>query len=161
MAIANIIAKGIGFTSDGTVWVPTHGFTTGLVAPDYIPAGGVVVPVWCRGTYILVFPRGTVVRVTPRGDMDIPAYEKFVDDDLPYDFAFDGWPFLLADAIASAAVTGTPSGLTIGTPAISTDGRQVQVTIAAGTAGTEYTVKCVATTIAGRDVTGKLTLTVF
>ena len=29
MAIKNIIAKGIGFASDGTIWIPTHGFSIG------------------------------------------------------------------------------------------------------------------------------------
>ena len=45
-----------------------------------------------------------------------------------------------SDPIASAAVTSTPSGLTVGTPA--TNGDKVQVSISGGQRGTTYTLTC-------------------
>ena len=45
-------------------------------------------------------------------------------------------------------VTATPSGLTIGTPIV--DSGKVNVQLSAGSAGVQYTVKCVAAT-AGSD----------
>jgi len=33
MAIKNIIAMGVGFTSDGTKWIPTHGYSSAAPPP--------------------------------------------------------------------------------------------------------------------------------
>lgn len=76
----------------------------------------------------------------PQTRLKIPA------DVLPYTFDFTTWDFLQGDPIATAVVTATPSGLTLGLPAVNTDGKKVQTVISGGVAGTTYTVSCVATT---------------
>lgn len=50
-------------------------------------------------------------------------------------------------AILTAAVASTPSGLTVGTPAVS--GAYVQAQISGGAAGTTYLLTCTITTSGG------------
>ncbi len=65
---------------------------------------------------------------------------KAVATDLPYTFQYYGWSIFDATPIISATVASTPSGLTLGSPAVSADGKAVSVRISGGTAGVTYTV---------------------
>lgn len=82
---------------------------------------------------------------------------KHPSDDLPYAFGFaDVLAGLDGDTIASATVTATGTGLTVGEPSI--DGGDVLVRLSAGTSGTTYTLTCVATMASGYDATLVATL---
>jgi len=66
------------------------------------------------------------------------------------------------ETISSPTVTGSPSGLTIGTPTILEaetlavpSGKGVAVTISGGTAGTSYTLTCTVTTSGGATLVVK------
>ncbi len=74
---------------------------------------------------------------------------KLEDDDENF-----SWNFSLRLAtgrtIASADVSSSPSGLTLGTPSV--DGAVVSVRVSGGTGGTSYHVECLATLDDGETV---------
>lgn len=90
---------------------------------------------------------------------------KDADETVSYVFDFTAFPEIKAgDTIASATVPAV-SGLTIGTPAVTTAdrdgvdaGKGVEVVIAGGTAGETYTCECRAVLSSGsiRVVKGQL-----
>lgn len=81
--------------------------------------------------------------------------EKTASEDLPYTFDFTPWDLLTTtEKIVSAVVSGTPSGLTIASPAINSAGDEVSVRISSGTLGQTYRVSCLATTKSGYDIEG-------
>lgn len=135
------------------------------VVVEYEPGQGIIWPVWVRGTSWRIEPRGTSWPVPVRGtswpiwqrgnlQVKVTTHEKRASDDLTYEWDFTSWPLVASDAIASAVITSTPSGLTIGSAAINSAGTKVQATITGGVAGLTYTVTCTATTTAGRDIVG-------
>jgi hypothetical protein len=74
--------------------------------------------------------------------MDTQA--KTVAEVRVYEFNFERQPEIRdsAEMITNViSLTCDPSGLTIGTPAIATDGKRVQVELSGGTLGTRYLMK--------------------
>lgn len=93
--------------------------------------------------------------------MHVAIADKAADDDLPYAFDFTDWELLTpSEKIVSAVVSATPSGLTISSPTVNSDGDVVTARISGGTASTRYRVTCVATTTSGYDLTGFADITV-
>ena len=68
-----------------------------------------------------------------------------------WDFSLDATDAMakVGDTLASAAVTVTPTGLTIGTTAV-TEAGVATVRLSGGTAGTDYAVTFALTTTGGR-----------
>ena len=77
-----------------------------------------------------------------------------------FTFSFALWPQVEDGAtVASATVTATPTGLTIGTPSVS--GSDVKVSIGGGTAGVTYTLDCHVTLSDGQTDCQRQTLYVY
>ncbi len=85
--------------------------------------------------------------------MDAIKQEKAPAEDLPYTYDFGLWAQLQgSDTLASATVTGSPAGLTIGTPSVS--GTVVSVRLSSGTVATTYRLTVSGTTAAGFKLVG-------
>lgn len=82
---------------------------------------------------------------------------KQPSENLDYDFDFSN-AFPAGDNVASATVTATPTGLTLGTKSLS--GQLVKQFISSGSTGNSYTVTCIATSAAGRIAELEFTLRV-
>lgn len=84
------------------------------------------------------------------------SLKKHPAADLPYNFDFRDWTLLTSTEkiVGTPTVTATPSGLTIGTPAVNSDGDIVSVRISGGTAGATYDLTCQGVTTSGYDVIG-------
>jgi len=68
-------------------------------------------------------------------------------------FNYEEMPEIVAgQTLASATITATPAGLTIGTPSIS--GGKVFFVVTGGTAGVTYDIQCLATTSSGSKLLG-------
>lgn len=79
---------------------------------------------------------------------------KLPGESRDYPFEYDNFPEIQnGDTVATAAVTYSPddSSLTIGTATPNVAGNAMNCTISGGTAGTTYTLTCLATT-AGESV---------
>jgi hypothetical protein len=94
------------------------------------------------------------------------SLRKCPDDSLPYAFQWNAWlarntiedDSLTDDTIATASITASPDGLSIGETEI--DGSVVRATIAGGAAGQNYEVICDITTNAGLTARAEQTLRV-
>ncbi len=98
----------------------------------------------------LTYPRRLVKAPTEVRDFfeDFQAYEELRS-------VADGGE---AQTISSCSVSATPSGLTIGTAAVS--GTKVVATISSGTADTTYDVRFTAVTSGGKTLSRKILLDV-
>lgn len=79
--------------------------------------------------------------------MTVPTKIKQPGETKDYDFVFTN-AMPTADTVASATVTATPTGLTLGAQAIS--GQTVKRWMSGGTDSVTYKITCVATTTQGR-----------
>lgn len=77
--------------------------------------------------------------------------DKDPSDAWPYGFDFTAWCAAAGETAASVAATVSPSGLTIGATSVTAAG-MASVLISGGTAGTDYAVRLVLTTAAGRTL---------
>jgi hypothetical protein len=68
---------------------------------------------------------------------------------LPYTFDYSKWNLFAEFPIATASVSSTPAGLTLGTPAVSEDGLAVSVVISGGVSGESYTITVTPVTAEG------------
>lgn len=86
---------------------------------------------------------------------NITTLEKFREESRLFSFDFSLQPELrtVPPAVLDApAVTATPDGLTIGTPAVS--GTRVNVQLSEGTNGVTYLVECLVNTDGGAVIAG-------
>jgi hypothetical protein len=80
----------------------------------------------------------------------IPKVVKGPSASYPHTFDFSGWDLLTtSNTLSSATATVSPSGLTLGSPTVSADDKQVSVNISSGTLGDTYRVTVLATTSDG------------
>ena len=77
--------------------------------------------------------------------------DKDPSDAWPYGFDFTAWCTAAGETAASVAATASPTGLTIGATSVTAAG-MASVLISGGTAGTDYAVRLVLTTAAGRTL---------
>lgn len=82
-------------------------------------------------------------------DFPVHTKPKAPNEAVDYVFDFSGFPEFAAGETLASAATPTVSGLTIGTPAVTSAivdgvpaGKGIQVRVSGGTANTEYTVAC-------------------
>lgn len=84
---------------------------------------------------------------------EIPLLEKQPNDSLLYDMEFVGRLEDGETITAVSSVTGSPSGLTIGTASYS--GTRAQFRVSSGTSGTLYKITVVVTTSASNTIEGE------
>ena len=87
----------------------------------------------------------------------VPKISRASTDSYPVAFDYAGWDILnTSNTLSSATVTGSPSGLTIGSPTVDATNKKVSANVSAGTSGVTYRLTCVATTSGGDTLTGYL-----
>ena len=118
------------------------------VAPDFVEG---LQPTWKArdpGVAWRLDDPGNTWRGRGETDVEYARLEKRDDWSRNYNFSFEEFAEVEASqTLSDPTVTFTPSGLTVGTPAVS--GGVVQVRISGGTAGVRYTGECVVTTSGG------------
>jgi hypothetical protein len=91
----------------------------------------------------------------------VQRVSKAPTDSFPLAFSFTDWALLTDDnRLASAVVTASPTGLTVGLATVDADAKEAQATVSGGADGTVYRLACVATTDAGDTLTGYIDLLV-
>lgn len=100
-------------------------------------------------------------------EIHIPTLEKIVAEQRAYVFDFSKYSELQSGETISSPVVPSVSGLTIGSPSLTTVvidgvpiGKGVKVTISGGSAGETYTVDCQVTTSGGSILVRRMQLRV-
>jgi hypothetical protein len=89
----------------------------------------------------------------------IVSIEMAPADDLAYEFEHDLWNALASDTIASAAVSGVTSGLTVGTPDVTGD-KAVAIAVTAPAAVGTYRFTYRVTTVGAQAFSVYVVVTV-
>lgn len=96
--------------------------------------------------------------------LPLPSLVKRADWVRSYHFDFSRFEELNREIgdflVDTPTVTSTPSGLTVGTPGISTNKRAVEVTLSGGTNGITYTLNISCGTDQGATLSGGVTVEV-
>lgn len=101
-------------------------------------------------------------------DLQIPTLPKIASELRTFVFDFTTYAELEAGETISSPSVPAVTGLTIGTPTVTTSaiddvaaGKAVQCNLSGGTAGTTYTVNCSVTTSGGATLTRRVYLKVY
>jgi hypothetical protein len=154
MAVKDIIGAGIGFSPGSVKYIVTRGLGAQFDTPGRFS--------WISTDEPLAFLRRTGGRTMTATAPQIRT--KTVSEVLDATF---GFATKLGDSGAvftgTPTVTGSPSGLTIGSPVINTStvtvdgvshtaGQAIQAEISIGTAGTRYVLTCTGSTDSGETM---------